>query len=92
MKTVVVNLRHEPFDVYIGRAKGDGGIFGNPFVIGKDGDREEVLRRFKAYFLERVERDPGFREKVLALRGKRLGCFCAPLACHGRIIADYVDG
>jgi hypothetical protein len=31
----VVNKYKEPFDIYIGR----GSIWGNPYVIGKDGTR-----------------------------------------------------
>ena len=41
-KTVVVNLRKERFDVYIGR----GSKWGNPFRIGADGDRVEVIRKY----------------------------------------------
>ena len=38
-----------------------------------------------------MESDPEFRAKVLALRGKRLGCWCAPAPCHCDIIAAYLD-
>lgn len=37
--TQIVNKRKEPYDVYIGR----GSIFENPFHIGQDGSREEVI-------------------------------------------------
>jgi hypothetical protein len=42
----VVNKRIDAFDVYIGR----GSVWGNPFVIGKDGDRAEVIRKYEDYF------------------------------------------
>ncbi len=88
-KTTVVNLHDEPFDVYIGRAgHGYDGYFGNPF---SDGGRARNITRFATYFLDRVEHDPEYRARVLALRGKRLGCFCAPLMCHGEVIARWVD-
>jgi hypothetical protein len=31
------------------------------------------------------------KQDVLQLAGKRLGCHCKPLACHGDILADYVN-
>ena len=87
MKTTVVNVKGGRVDVYIGR----GGPFGNPFVLGVDGDRAEVIRKFGIYFKERLERDASFKAAVEELRGKRLGCFCAPLPCHGDVIAEYLD-
>lgn len=42
MITKVVNLYKEPYDVYIGR----GSPWGNPFVIGKDGDRKECIDKY----------------------------------------------
>ena len=51
MNTRVVNIRYEECDVYIGRAgKGCDGYFGNPYYLGKDGDRDEVLVKYKRYF------------------------------------------
>jgi len=94
MKTRVVNCRHEEFDQYIGRAgHGFEGTFGNPIKRGPDDPPGSTLPAFEAYFLKRVEEDPEFRRRVLALRGKRLGCFCPPKrACHGLIIARWLDG
>lgn len=84
--TTVVHVR-DGCDVRIGRP----GTFGNPFVIGRDGDRGEVIARHAHYFRVRVETDPEFRAKVLALKGKRLGCYCAPFPCHGDTIAAWVE-
>ena len=72
-----------PYDVYIGR----GSIWGNPFVIGRDGDRAEVIRRYEAYFLA----NPTLRAQVHTLKGKTLACFCAPKPCHGDVLARYAD-
>ena len=97
MTTRVVNIRREPYDVYIGR--GRGSILGNPYRITQDCDRECALQRFRVYFARRLKDDPGFKAAVEGLRGKFLGCFCAPAAgfkgrllCHGQIIAGYLDG
>ncbi len=100
MKTTVVHCRKEPYDVYIGRPGSKPSsafgtsyrqIFGNPFTV-RDHGRAGCIERFKTYFLDRVATDAKFREEVLKLKGKRLGCFCKPDACHGDIIADWLDG
>lgn len=39
----VVNKYKEEYDIYIGR----GSRWGNPFVIGKDGTREEVIEKIQ---------------------------------------------
>jgi hypothetical protein len=85
--TTVVNMRNSAYDVAIDRTS----PFGNPFHLGKDGDRTTVLAKYREYFLERVEKDADFKRKVLALRGLRLGCWCSPLLCHGMIIAEWLE-
>lgn len=91
-KTRVVNLRRERYDVYIGRAgQGEDGYFGNPYRLSAYGRRPELLELYRAWFLERIERDPVFRARILELRGKVLGCFCKPQACHGDVIAEWLD-
>ena len=92
-RTVVVNVRTERYDVYIGRAgRGRDGYFGNPFRVGVDGSRPEVIETFRQYFTGRLGRDPEYRGRVERLRGRRLGCFCKPAACHGDVIAEYLNG
>ena len=64
--------------VYIGR----GSIWGNPFRIGSDGDRDAVIARHAAWL-----RDQHHLLRALdELRGRDLVCFCAPLACHGDLL------
>ncbi len=88
--TTVVNLRREAYDVYIGRAgHGKSGYFGNPLKVSEHG--AAALTLYREFFLGRVNTDAEFRARVLALRGKRLGCFCKPAECHGDIIAEWVD-
>lgn len=62
--------------VYIGR----GSPFGNPFVIGKDGDRDEVCDKYESMLLQNTEL---LNLVKTQLRGKDLVCFCAPKRCHG---------
>jgi hypothetical protein len=75
--------------IYIGRP----GPFGNPFKIGKDGDRDEVVRKFKWYFVRRIEEDVVFSGAVKMLKAEAtaLVCFCAPLKCHGDVISEYLE-
>jgi hypothetical protein len=87
----VVNLRNEKYDVYIGRAgHGHDGYFGNPHKTRWD-IRGATLKKYREYFYNRIATDPEFKERVLALKGKKLGCFCKPYPCHGDIIAEYVN-
>lgn len=98
VRTTVVNLRAEDYDVYIGRAgRGQRGYFGNPHSVGYcricncRHNRNESIEAYKEYFFDRLHNDPEFKARVLDLRGKKLGCFCKPKACHGIVIANYVN-
>lgn len=62
--------------VYIGR----GSVCGNPFKIGRDGNRAEVCQKFKDW----LETVPYLKQKmIIYCQGKDLKCFCKPLECHG---------
>ena len=65
--------------------------FGNPFRPDARNGRDAVIALFKDYFLTRVRSEPAFRRRVLALRGKTLGCWCKPLSCHAEVIAAWLD-
>ena len=96
-KTTVVHVRHSPFDIYIGR----GGTYrlstgwtlmeasdwGNPYRITKTRTRESVIRMYEDWLL----RTPELLARLPELRGKRLGCFCAPQPCHGDVLARMAD-
>lgn len=56
--------------VYCGRPT----QWGNPFMIGRDGDRNWVCDQFELRVLPTLD--------VSSLRGKDLVCFCAPARCH----------
>lgn len=72
---------------YIGR----GSYWGNPYSMYEDGDdRDEVIRKFKYDF--DFEKFPNKdKSEVYKLAGKRLGCFCKPEACHGDVLADFLN-
>ena len=62
--------------------------WGNPFLIGGDGNRDTVCESFKVYFNLKLE----LNEKVKQLKGKALGCHCYPLRCHGEHLKQLADG
>ncbi len=69
---------------YVGRPS----EFGNPYVIGKDGTRDNVVELFKEWFFN----DPDLMAKAVdELKGKDLVCWCAPWACHADILLEYVN-
>lgn len=83
--TTVVHVDSE-YDVYIGR----GSLFGNPYEIGIDGTRVEVIARYRKWFNFVLKSDT-FKRELLKLKGKKLGCFCCPKRCHGDVIAEYLN-
>lgn len=81
------------FHHYIGRAWGGypESPFHNPFHIGKDGTRAEVIAKFAAYWYA-PERGLLRQYALLTIRDDdTLGCWCYPCECHGDIIAGYVN-
>lgn len=97
--TTVVNLNKEEYDVYIGRAgKGMEDLFGNPFStkatdpLFRVNSRTEAIEKHKAYAIRRFNTDEAFRARIIALYGKRLGCFCGAGRCHGDILAELSNG
>ena len=97
--TTIVNLTGHRDDpgfadvVYVGRAMHRGGWrlaaspLANPFRIGRDGSRAEIVARYRDYLLGR----PDLLALLPGLRGKRLGCWCVPEACHATVIAELAD-
>jgi hypothetical protein len=81
--TVVVHCKKSPYDVYIGR----GSPWGNPFKIGRDGTREEVIEKYKEYAINNVY----IMSHLHLLKNKILGCWCKPAPCHGDFLAEMVN-
>jgi len=79
----VVHCRRDRYDVYIGRPS----KWGNPFELGRDGDREEVISKYEAYIMSH----PTLFNDLEELKGKILGCWCKPKACHGDILVRMVE-
>jgi hypothetical protein len=80
---LVVHCKKSAFDIYIGRP----GKWGNPFKEGRDGTREEVIEKYEEWFLTQ----PQLLEGLPELKGKVLGCWCAPLPCHGDVLVRLAN-
>lgn len=89
--TKVVNCEREDYDVYIGRPNPKNSWkkskWGNPFKIGRDGTREEVLQKYRTW----VVHQPELLNDLHELEGKTLGCWCKPDDCHGDFLAILAD-
>ena len=85
LKTTVVNLRKDSYDIYIGR----GNKWGNPFKMkdSSDKERKQVIDSYREYLLE----SPRLLESLSELKGKRLGCYCKPKPCHGDILVELIE-
>jgi Domain of unknown function (DUF4326) len=88
--TTIINIYDEsnPKDdkdvVYIGRPS----KWGNPFIIGRDGTREQVIEKYKDWL---NKTDSLYSEALDELKDKKLACFCKPLACHGDYLAEITN-
>ena len=79
----VVHCKKNRYDVYIGRPS----KWGNPFVVGKDGSRDDVVRLYEGW----IRNQPKLLADLWELRGKTLGCWCHPLACHGDVLVKLLE-
>ena len=56
-----------------------GSLFGNPFILEADGDRNAVCDAYAKHYLPHK---PSIRAALNGLRGKVLICHCYPERCH----------
>lgn len=87
LRTRVVHVR-DGYDCYIGRAMPgkESSAFANPFRIGPDGTRADVIQLYKTWLVQRLADEPELRLQLETLRGRRLGCWCKPDDCHGDVL------
>ncbi|QBQ74671.1 ribonucleoside diphosphate reductase [Burkholderia phage BcepSauron] len=91
MNHPLVRNQKDEYDVYIGRPS----RWGNPFSL-EGGTRKQVLALHRKWIDGLIEAPCGTRPPTRAeirreLRGKRLGCFCRPRACHGDYLAEIAN-
>ena len=95
--TRVINIHHHPKFQSIKKSDeyeyiGRGSIWGNPYAMNgaEHESREDVIGKFQ-YDFEKDILMKAKKSDAQQLIGKRLGCFCKPHACHGDIIANYLN-
>lgn len=97
-KSELIKLGYKDFEdwnshdnhVYIGRnmsfyVKGTfASKWANPYSVKKYG-REEALQLYKTHIVS-----SGLIKDIDELKGKVLGCWCAPEKCHGDILLEIL--
>ncbi|MFM7287504.1 MAG: DUF4326 domain-containing protein [Cyanobium sp.] len=72
---------------------GRPGAPGNPFVVGRDGSREEVIAQYRRWLWAQLQKpgSPQERELRRLVAQARAGelellCWCHPLPCHAEVV------
>jgi hypothetical protein len=88
-------------NIYIGRAgivfidnerfPKQASIFCNPYKVGKDGTREEVIDKYKIYIIRKIENSTELKTQLISMKGKNLGCWCCPELCHGDVLLKLIE-
>ena len=85
----VLNARHVGKNRKGARYCGRPSLFGNPFEIGRDGTRDEVIQKF----INHLHDTPALVEKARQeLAGMDLICWCAPAKCHCDVLITIANG
>lgn len=90
--TKVVHHKKHPYDVLICRPSKWGNPYSHKtgtraeFVVGS---RVEAIEAYRKWITE----GDGMHllDDLHELKGKVLGCWCAPLACHGDVLAELAE-
>ncbi len=89
----MINRKAQKGGHYVGRPS----ALGNPFQIGKDGGRGEVIKKYRAWLAERMLQDSPQRQEIERLakqlkegRELALACWCAPLPCHADVVKEVL--
>lgn len=79
--------RHNPLvpkdAVYVGRPS----IWGNPYLIGSDGNRDQCIEKYREY----INKNKPLLARIGELKGKNLVCWCAPKACHADVLLELAN-
>ena len=102
--TKVVHCKKSSWDIYIGRAKGEKGKWGNPYshkegtsAEFKTNTRKEAIEAYREYILN--GKGINLLNDLGELEGKVLGCWCGSytikdkdnLQCHGQILLELLE-
>lgn len=91
---------NDPLNVYIGRRgivfidnvrfPKEDSIWANPYKVGRDGTREEVIAKYKNHITHLISSNQITKDQLLSLKGKILGCWCKPEPCHGDVLVELI--
>ena len=66
-------------------------VYGNPFIIGIHGNRDEVVQKHRVWIEEDDQK--WLRDLIKKeLRGRDLVCWCYPEPCHLTIVMEIANG
>jgi hypothetical protein len=84
-----------PPDFYIGRPS----LLGNPFVISIDGDRDEVVKKYERWLMDKCKHNGKIWKEIMRMKKSlkefgivNLWCWCSPSLCHGNVIKKILEG
>lgn len=89
-RTRVVHCKRERYDIYIGRPSPWGNPYSDrPGTLARYqvASREEAIQKYETW----LQTQPELLALLPQLRGKVLGCWCKPKACHGDVLARLAD-
>lgn len=86
---LVVHCKREKYDVYIGRPS----KWGNPFTFKQGTLAQHILKHEDVIpaYEKWLKQQPELMAALPELRGKVLGCWCAPKPCHGEVLARLAN-
>lgn len=108
-KSNVINLKTagdtkllSPHAIYVGRSNKSRGLSGSPlqnnFVIGHDGNRTQVIEKYRQWLWKEVKKRSEVYESLKAIASEikagkdiKLACYCSPQPCHADIIKRCLD-
>ena len=98
MKEIAMQVVNQKQAGKVGTYIGRPSPLGNPFVVGRDGTREEVIGKFRRYVWTEIQSEKGPVVEAInglterAMKGEAivLRCWCTPLACHGEVIVQCI--
>jgi hypothetical protein len=85
----LVNCNHDKCDVYIGRPSKWGNPYSHKNIKGtiKVSSRKEAIEKYRIY----LQNNEDLLKALPELKGKVLGCWCAPKACHGNVLLEFLE-
>ena len=94
MITIVNRKIHRGESIYVGRPS----VLGNPYRIGQDGNRAQVIQMYRRFLWKEIQSGAGavhdelHRLAKLAKRSDLiLSCWCHPLQCHATCLKNCIE-